>query len=60
MNTLFFDFEQLKQAYWNEPRPSLATRKDRILRIVTMLNENEENNITWNKYFPMIPWFHQQ
>lgn len=43
MNTLFFDFEQLKQAYWNEPRPSLATRKDRILRIVTMLNENEEN-----------------
>ena len=43
MNTLFFDFEQLKQAYWNEPRPSLATRKDRILRLVTMLNENEEN-----------------
>ena len=43
MNTLFFDFEQLKQAYWNEPRPSLVARKDRILRLVTMLNENEEN-----------------
>jgi len=43
MNPLLYDLEQNKQAFILEPHPSIETRKNRIVRIITMLNENEEN-----------------
>jgi len=43
MNPLFFDLEQHKQAFILDPNPSVEVRKERIQRLVTMLNENEEN-----------------
>ena len=43
MNPLFFDLEQHKQAFILDPYPSVEVRKERIQRLVTMLNENEEN-----------------
>lgn len=43
MNPLFYDFEQLKNAYLHEPNPALETRRDRIMRIVKLVEENEEN-----------------
>ena len=43
MNHLLFDFEEAKKAYLHEPNPSLQLRSERIKRLVTMVNENEEN-----------------
>jgi coniferyl-aldehyde dehydrogenase len=43
MNPLFFDFDHIKQAFMLEPNPDIETRRGRIQRMITMLNENEEN-----------------
>jgi coniferyl-aldehyde dehydrogenase len=43
MNPLLFDFEQMQQAFMLEPYADIETRRNRIKRIMTMLNENEEN-----------------
>ncbi len=43
MNPLYYDLEQHKQAFLAEPYTEIAVRKDRIQRLITMLNENEEN-----------------
>lgn len=43
MNHLLFDFEEAKKAYLHEPNPSYETRCERIKRLLTMINENEEN-----------------
>jgi coniferyl-aldehyde dehydrogenase len=43
MNPLLFDFEQMQQAFMLESHPDLETRRSRIQRLMSMLNENEEN-----------------
>ena len=43
MNPLYYDLEQHKQAFLAEPYSEIAVRKDRIQRLITMLNEHEEN-----------------
>jgi coniferyl-aldehyde dehydrogenase len=43
MNPFFFDLEQHKQAFILDPNPSVSIRRERIQRLITMLNENEEN-----------------
>ena len=43
MNPLLFDFEQMQQAFMLESYPDLETRRSRIKRLMSMLNENEEN-----------------
>ncbi len=43
MNPFLYDFDLASQAYLQDPCPSISVRKDRISRILTMLNENEEN-----------------
>jgi coniferyl-aldehyde dehydrogenase len=41
--SLQLHLEELKKAYLHEPAPSLEVRKERILRIVQMINKYEEN-----------------
>ena len=43
MNPLLFDLEQNKLAFKAEPHPTIEVRQNRIQRLITMLNENEEN-----------------
>jgi coniferyl-aldehyde dehydrogenase len=43
MNPLLYDLEQNKLVFRQEPNPSLEKRRERISRLITMLNENEEN-----------------
>jgi len=43
MNPLLYDFEQNKLAFIAEPHTTIEVRKNRIQRLITMLNENEEN-----------------
>jgi len=43
MNPLLYDFEQNKLAFKAEPHTTMEVRKNRIQRLITMLNENEEN-----------------
>jgi coniferyl-aldehyde dehydrogenase len=43
MNPLYYDLEQHKQAFLADPYTAIAGRKDRIQRLITMLDENEEN-----------------
>jgi coniferyl-aldehyde dehydrogenase len=43
MNPLYYDLEHHKQAFLAEPYTEIAVRKDRIQRLITMLNEHEEN-----------------
>jgi coniferyl-aldehyde dehydrogenase len=41
--SLQLHLEELKKAYLHEPAPSFEVRKERILRIVQMINKYEEN-----------------
>lgn len=43
MNSLNYDLEQHQQAFSQDPPASIETRKNRLQRLLTMLNENEEN-----------------
>lgn len=43
MNPLLFDFEETKKAYQHESNPPLEIRRQRIERILQLINENEEN-----------------
>jgi len=43
MNPLLYDFEQNKLAFKAEPHTTMEVRKNQIQRLITMLNENEEN-----------------
>jgi coniferyl-aldehyde dehydrogenase len=45
MNSVMLNLhlEELKKAYHHEPNPSFEVRKERILRIVAMINKYEEN-----------------
>jgi coniferyl-aldehyde dehydrogenase len=45
MNSVMLNLhlEELKKAYDHEPNPSFQVRKERILRIVAMINKYEEN-----------------
>ena len=43
MNALYLHLEELKQAYQHDTYPSIAVRKERIERIVAMVNKYEEN-----------------
>lgn len=43
MNPFLYDFELSNQSYLLELYPSIDLRKDRIRRLITMVNENEEN-----------------
>ncbi len=43
MNPLLYDFEQNKLGFMAEPHTTIEVRKNRIQRLITMLNENEEN-----------------
>ena len=43
MNPFLYDFDLASQSYLQDPCPSLTVRRDRINRLLTMLNENEEN-----------------
>ena len=40
MNPLLYDFEQNKLAFIAETHPTIEVRKNRIQRLITMLNEN--------------------
>ncbi|SMC50754.1 aldehyde dehydrogenase family protein [Polynucleobacter kasalickyi] len=43
MNPFLYDFDLARQTYLQDPFPTLTVRRDRINRLLTMLNENEEN-----------------